>query len=223
MAQMIRQNEKMEMKMTQMVPREEFNHLHNRMKEQSMSSLPMGTIVGWLPQPSDSSRTVDKIPPGWVQCDGDMIQNGPLHNLRTPDLNKVSSGLGMFLRGSTDALAGKMESLQVHTHEDLGHTHYDEGHTHKDSGHTHIDSGHSHSTQNYQVYNRTLDLGYQFGQYLSDSKESSGTYSASANIQSSSANIGDAVANIQVIIFLLIHRFDIKHLYLKSDFSILRM
>ena len=71
-------------------------------------------IVGWLPrdQKIDSNLWIISV-----------------------ELNKRK----VFLRGSLETSSGvfEMDSMQEHSHKDLGHSHLDLGHTHEDNGHFH--------------------------------------------------------------------------------------
>lgn len=79
-------------------------------------SLPLGTILPWLPTPSSNGEP-DSIPAGWVQCDGSWITEGQWAGLQLPNLNGGMEGKGVFLRGGTEAQAGQFEqdAFQVST------------------------------------------------------------------------------------------------------------
>lgn len=72
------------------------------------------SIVGWLP----SGQQLDSKT--WTE-------SGKLNELK------------VFLRGSSleDAGEFEMDSMQEHSHNDLGHAHIDRGHMHEDRGHSH--------------------------------------------------------------------------------------
>jgi len=78
------------------------------------STSEVSTIVGWLPSEQGLDSTT------WKESEGSNQQ-------------------GVFLRGGLQENAGEfeMDSMQEHSHKDLGHSHVDEGHHHEDLGHSH--------------------------------------------------------------------------------------
>ena len=82
---------------------------------------PVGTILSWIPKIDKSTGEVVDLPPGWQNCDGSDITEGPWTGGKTPDLN----GRGLFLRGGDEdnVLETEESQLQDHQHVDKGHTH----------------------------------------------------------------------------------------------------
>merc|ERR1719320_1311655 len=85
------------------------------------SSSPLGTIAAWVSKPASETDQASDIPPGWVMCNGSLIERGPWRGSLTPDLN---SG-GHFLRGGEPGQQLELEDDQVqdHQHQDPGHSH----------------------------------------------------------------------------------------------------
>ena len=82
----------------------------------SLSGLPLGTILSWTPYPDRNTQHPVEVPPEWVLCDGAEITEGIWAGHTTPNLN----GEKRFLRGGAvaDALnmeedAANVESLTV--------------------------------------------------------------------------------------------------------------
>ena len=159
---------------------------------------PIGTILAW-----HAVFSLEKsIPAGWQRCDGSLIQVGPFAGQKTPDLNSD----GRFLRGGLDRESGEFEddSLQDHTHADLGHSHVDSGHTHSDNGHVHrfdmdeerqSDFYHRHDPLAISDHNNVVCAdGCSITYIMEEAKETPLGYSQlstdSANIESSTSNLG---------------------------------
>merc|ERR1712142_117036 len=89
-------------------------------------------IAAWVNKPDNKTDQASEIPPGWIMCDGSLIERGPWAGSLTPDLN---SG-GHFLRGGEPGQQLELEEdqLQDHQHQDPGHSHSasssSEPHTH---------------------------------------------------------------------------------------------
>ena len=71
----------------------------------SLSGLPLGTILSWTPYPDRDTQHPVEIPPEWVLCDGAEITEGIWAGHTTPNLN----GEKRFLRGGAVADALNME------------------------------------------------------------------------------------------------------------------
>merc|ERR1712126_206667 len=148
----------------------------------NLDAFPLGTILPWVNRPSTRASHYEKIPDGWVVCDGRVILNGVWKGSQTPNLN----GEGRFLRGGSLADALTMESHMVQDH-----VHADQGHTHADAGHTHTDAGHEHMYEQYSWAKNTCPAGFYTGGsggYEEHYDPNRSTVSR-ANIQASKANI----------------------------------
>jgi len=91
---------------------------------------PLGSIMAWIPRPSEAYGNKLELPDGWVRCDGSIIPSPSIWaGIKTPDLNSERR----FLRGGNENSALKFEDhmLQDHRHNDNGHQHTDAGHSHK--------------------------------------------------------------------------------------------
>ena len=61
-----------------------------------MSDIPVGTILPWVPEAADKNpkdvfpkERADKLPDGWMHCDGSVIpEPSPWHGSTTPNLNE---------------------------------------------------------------------------------------------------------------------------------------
>jgi len=95
-------------------------YTHVPQTEELSSYSPLGTILAWVPKPSESSDPTS-LPDGWMFCNGAEITQGPWTGAMTPDLNNV----GAFLRGGQTKYALEMEDGQIedHHHDDSGHQH----------------------------------------------------------------------------------------------------
>ena len=71
----------------------------------SLSGLPLGTILSWTPYPDRNTQHPVEVPPEWVLCDGAEITEGIWAGHTTPNLN----GEKRFLRGGAVADALNME------------------------------------------------------------------------------------------------------------------
>merc|ERR1719414_97700 len=94
----------------------------------SLASLPLGSIVSWVPKTEKSFDKNVSIPDGWQLCDGSPITKGMWNGLMTPNLNNEKR----FLRGSNldDVLTLEEDMILDHQHIDGTHTHTDTGHSH---------------------------------------------------------------------------------------------
>ena len=61
-----------------------------------VASPPIGTIMAWTPKPNSDSNDALDLPAGWVECDGQLITEGPWEGQPTPNIN----GDERFLRGA---------------------------------------------------------------------------------------------------------------------------
>jgi len=80
-----------------------------------VASPPLGTIMAWTPKPnSDYGHALD-LPPGWVECDGQLITEGPWEGQPTPNIN----GEERFLRGAhiESVLHEQDDEVKSYTHE----------------------------------------------------------------------------------------------------------
>ena len=75
----------------------------------SLSGLPLGTILSWTPYPDRDTQHPVEVPPEWVLCDGAEITEGIWAGHTTPNLN----GEKRFLRGGAVADALNMEDGAV--------------------------------------------------------------------------------------------------------------
>ena len=86
-------------------------------------ALPVGSILPWLNRIQKPSgvftMSPDLPPPGWVFCDGQLIESGEWEGLETPHINAEK---GLFLRGGPHYLCGKQEEemLENHGHQVTG-------------------------------------------------------------------------------------------------------
>merc|ERR1719414_1932424 len=99
-----------------------------QMDADSLASLPLGSIVSWVPKTEKSYDKDVSIPDGWQLCDGSPITKGMWNGLITPNLNNEKR----FLRGSNldDVLTLEEDMILDHQHIDGMHSHTDTGHTH---------------------------------------------------------------------------------------------
>jgi len=139
-----------------------------------MTLLPVGSIIAW------SGRVLSKkdLPVGWQMCDGSKINEGPMINEMTPDLNAE----GRFLRGGTEFTSWTYQDQMMASHQ----------HNISDPGHKHSDSGHHH---------RYEDRGSRYsyrGDDASDRRHSEVDYWNSYNTATGHANIQSANTGIKV-------------------------
>ena len=64
-------------------------------RSNSLSDIPVGTILPWVPEASQTAgnnvheQSPDILPDGWVHCDGRVIpEPSPWHGSTTPNLNE---------------------------------------------------------------------------------------------------------------------------------------
>ncbi|MCH8303729.1 MAG: hypothetical protein IIB94_01215 [Candidatus Marinimicrobia bacterium] len=86
------------------------------------SMLPIGSIIAWHRDLLGAEKRLIGLPPGWVECNGQKIDDPEslYHNLNIPNLNAD----GRFLRGGKDSGVEQTDQMQNHTHKDKGHTHF---------------------------------------------------------------------------------------------------
>ena len=97
------------------------------LKVSQLPDVPVGTIIAWtLKIDIDGSEYIDRLPDGWVRCDGKPIPSNSVWVGRpTPNLN----GEKRFLRGGLDTEVLIMEDHMMHEHahsalvDDSGHAH----------------------------------------------------------------------------------------------------
>lgn len=95
----------------------------NTAPQEARSSLPVGSILPWLNRIKKPSGVFtlspDLPPPGWVFCDGQVIESGQWLGLETPHINAEK---GLFLRGGPHYLCGKQETEMLENHGHQVHT-----------------------------------------------------------------------------------------------------
>lgn len=75
------------------------------------AGVPIGTIIAWH---QDLPGNPGTLPPGWIPCNGQTINDpeSPLHGQPTPNLNPT----GRFLRGGTKSGIEQKGTLEKHDH-----------------------------------------------------------------------------------------------------------
>ena len=97
------------------------NRLESNFQTTITNLMPIGTILPWTSKPLDSFlKTADSkapsvsVPPGWIECDGSVITEGPWVGYHAPDLNTEH----YFLRGGSrsEAMDIEMDTIIDHKH-----------------------------------------------------------------------------------------------------------
>jgi hypothetical protein len=72
---------------------------------------PIGSVIAWHKALVDNSNS--HLPRGWMECNGQQIDKGPLKGKVLPNLNAEKR----FLRGSNTSGVSEEDQLQTHRHE----------------------------------------------------------------------------------------------------------
>ncbi|NIM14324.1 MAG: hypothetical protein GTO45_20000 [Candidatus Aminicenantes bacterium] len=84
-------------------------------KQGFLSTQPLGSIIGWHRDLVGADGYTPDLPPGWVTCDGQVLDDpeSPFNGYRLPNLN----GESRFLRGSNQSGSLQDDAFQGHYHE----------------------------------------------------------------------------------------------------------
>jgi len=148
------------------------------------SSSPLGTIAAWVSKPASEAEQASKIPPGWVMCNGSLIERGPWKGSLTPDLN---SG-GHFLRGGEPGQQLELEDDQVQDHQ-----HQDPGHSHSASSSS---QPHQHTYDEYHVNSSGSSGIHHYQPVSSGDRLYRGNYTSSSSEVSVSTTVSESSTGI---------------------------